>query len=509
MSRQGRARHGRALSVGAAAAFAAALWLPAPAGAALIPVSETTDDLLSAADDGDCALREAMEAANRNTAVDQCPAGGADPAPDTVLLADGATHVLTGASDDDGNESGDLDIGGQADSGPLTIRGAGGGSVIDGGRIDRVLDLRRSASLENLTITNGAVTTWGGGIRNTGGALTVTRSRISGNTAVLGGGIANRGAGTLSIDASVVSGNRVRATEPIAGGGIVNEGTATIDGSVISSNDATGVNGQPAVGAGIANLQDGELTVTDSTISGNAMSGGDMQFGAGVNHEGRASSLRIRNSTISGNLAPGPGADGGGLNSFGGDVALNHVTFAGNHADGGGAAISNFGQPLPLRASVIDDGASACQGAIASGGYNVDAAASCASAANPTDLQNAATGLDLRLANRDGPPAGPPGASETPHTHALVDTSPAVDRVPAAQCFDVGTTMLATDQRGFGRPQGTGCDSGAYELAIPIPVTAGGPVSSPGTSPQQQARKKCKRKKRRGARAKRRCKRRR
>jgi len=514
MEGHGSRRHGRALGVGAALACTAALWLPATAGAAVIPVTEAADDLLSAPDDGDCALREAVEAANRNTAVDQCVAGEAEPASDTVLLADGATYTLTGTPGDDDNLSGDLDVNTVADSGLLTIQGgSGGGSTIDVGGIDRALDVTGASSLDSLTITNGDVPTVGGGIRNGGGTLRVSRSRIAGNVGVLGGGIANQSGGTVILNTSVVSGNHARTTqvEPVAGGGIMNEGTATIDGSVVSSNDAQGMGGLPVAGGGIANLQDGSLTITDSTISDNAMSGGD-QFGGGVNHEGGASSLSIRNSTISGNLAPGIGGDGGGLNSFGGEVGLNHVTFAGNHADDRGDALNSFGgTPLALRASVIDNGVAACQGDIGSGGYNVDAAASCASAANPTDVQNAVTGLDLHLANNGGPTAGPPGAGEVPKTHALVGTSPAVDRVPTSQCFAMGTTPLTADQRGVARPSGTGCDSGAYEVFPPVAQTSQPPTSSPVSSPQQQQqqvkRKKCKRKKRTSK--KRRCKRRR
>src|SRR5262249_7015567 len=48
-------------------------------------------------------------------------------------------------------------------------------------------------------------------------------------------------------------------------------------------------------------------------------------------------------------------------------------------------------------------------------------------------------------------------------TFALSATSPAVDAVPptAAGCS-------GTDQRDFARPQGTGCDIGAYELFQPV-----------------------------------------
>ena len=490
------ATHGRFLGIGALVACAAALWIPAPAAAALIQVTDTADDLVSAADDGDCALREAIEAANRNAAVDGCTAGEAEPAADTLELANGATYTLTGASSDDANESGDLDVSTAPDSGPLTISG-GNESVIDAGGIDRAIDLRGSLSLEGVTITNGISPGWGGGIHNVGGALSLSHSRISGNAALLGAGIGNEG-GTLNVTASVVVDNQAGTNqeEHVAGGGILNQGVAIIDGSVIASNHAQGLRQLLAAGAGIANLSGASLTVTDSTVAGNAMSGG-MQFGAGVYHEGGGSNLGIRNSTISGNVAPAIGADGGGLALFGGDVSLNHVTIAGNFAEDQGSAMKNFGgEAVSLRASVIDDGANGCQGPISSAGFNVDAGATCASAANSTDLQNVATGLDLHLVNNGGPQAGPPGSSEIPQTHALFDTSPAVDRVPAGQCFDVGAALLTADQRGEPRPLGpAGCDSGAYELDVPIPVTSGG-TTTPGFVPQQQQqlRKKCKKK---------------
>jgi hypothetical protein len=37
--------------------------------------------------------------------------------------------------------------------------------------------------------------------------------------------------------------------------------------------------------------------------------------------------------------------------------------------------------------------------------------------------------------------------------------------------LDAGVACAATDQRGVARPQGAACDSGAYELAPPVPVT--------------------------------------
>ena len=46
-------------------------------------------------------------------------------------------------------------------------------------------------------------------------------------------------------------------------------------------------------------------------------------------------------------------------------------------------------------------------------------------------------------------------------THALLSVSPAIDHVPFANC------TVATDQRGVPRPQGPGCEIGAFESGAP------------------------------------------
>ena len=82
-------------------------------------------------DDGDCSLREALQAANTDIAVDACPAGDGW---DTIMVPAGTyTLTLTG-SGEDGNTTGDLDV---LES--VTILGAGAGSTtIDGNDSDRV-----------------------------------------------------------------------------------------------------------------------------------------------------------------------------------------------------------------------------------------------------------------------------------------------------------------------------------------------------------------------------------
>ncbi|HYX50983.1 MAG TPA: choice-of-anchor Q domain-containing protein, partial [Ktedonobacteraceae bacterium] len=46
-------------------------------------------------------------------------------------------------------------------------------------------------------------------------------------------------------------------------------------------------------------------------------------------------------------------------------------------------------------------------------------------------------------------------------THALLPRSTAIDRIPLNDCR---IKDISTDQRGVRRPQGLGCDIGAYEL---------------------------------------------
>ena len=86
------------------------IWLDSSpvSAASTIPVTSTVDSL---ADDGQCSLREAVIAANTDTAVGGCPAGsGAD----VIIFAPSLTTpavftlALTGANEDNA-ATGDLD----------------------------------------------------------------------------------------------------------------------------------------------------------------------------------------------------------------------------------------------------------------------------------------------------------------------------------------------------------------------------------------------------------------
>jgi hypothetical protein len=124
------------------------------------------------------ATREAVQAANTNAAVDDCPAGtGADL--DTIIIPAGV-YTLRGAADEDANASGDLDILNDGSSFAVVLTGAGDGDTFlqacevdqltepcpEGlGSADRVVHSSGGGVvLENLTVRNGLAGD-GGGVR--------------------------------------------------------------------------------------------------------------------------------------------------------------------------------------------------------------------------------------------------------------------------------------------------------------------------------------------------------
>jgi len=255
----------------------AALSLVAVPGHAVTFVVNTTADTADAvpgdgicADSGlACSLRAAVQEANALVGADTIQLGA-------------ATYVLSGAAGDDVALSGDLDI-----TGDLTLMGAATAStIIDGGGVDRVLDIDPSGAGVNVTISNltvrggNAAGQAGGGIRNLGtlslsnvtlaanssgingggllnlGTLTLTNTTVSGNTAGTdGGGIYNGGGSTLTN--VTVSGNSANS----GGGGVFNSGgTATLVNVTLGDNTAT-------AGGGISNVA-GTTTLTNTLITG-------------------------------------------------------------------------------------------------------------------------------------------------------------------------------------------------------------------------------------------------
>src|SRR5262245_32497345 len=297
----------------------------------------------------ECTLRAAIQEANA--------LGGSN-----VVTLPAGTYTLTIAATafEDANLNGDLDI-----TSDLGIVGAGAPTTIVQAcapappaatciGLNRVLDVDPEAtgisvSISGLTIRYGYMSafadTSGGGIRNRG-RLTITDSVITANTVTnpsgvsYGGGISNE-AGDLTLINTSVVGN----TSGYVGGGIVNRGLATL--TLVNSSVADNISGY--LGGGI--YSEGRLSISDTSIARNtALTGG----GGGIFRA--RGTLTLSNSTISGNTATVgvTGGGGGGLgssNANDGPNVLTNCTISGNIGIHGGGIAS--GAPLEVRSCTV------------------------------------------------------------------------------------------------------------------------------------------------------------
>ncbi|WP_071518696.1 DUF4347 domain-containing protein [Geitlerinema sp. PCC 9228] len=310
----GRITHGLAFSQKVQQEYAGIL--------ANITVTNTNDDLngstTSITDlqnnpgvDG-ISLREAIAAAN-NTA-------GAD----TILLA----SSVTGSIVLDGNP---LQI-----SDDLTIDGPGASYLkIDANNTSRVVSVTEDVpvTLEGITITGGLTSSGGGGIYSVGN-LTLENSVVTGNT-ISGGEFAD-GAGiyiqnsNLTILNSVISSNT--GSDSVGGGiAVRGDGTVTISNSTLSENTSV-------VGGGLSVQGNGDITISNSSILANTSGIGG---GIYINGNGNAT---ITNSTISDNSTDVSNVEtshGGGIAiQESENITITNSTISGNTAGGSGGGIS-------------------------------------------------------------------------------------------------------------------------------------------------------------------------
>ena len=150
-----------------------------------------------------------------------------------------------------------------------------------------------------------------------GASAVLSGLTITGGSTGTGGGVANYD-GELSLTNVTVSGNSANG-----GGGLFNTGTATLTDVTVSGNSA-------ATAGGLFNLH-GMLSLTNVTVSGNsaAYAGGGL-----YNYKGTTS---LTNVTVSGNSA----SNTGGVYNYGGTTSLTNTIVAGNSSgDVGGNAFS-------------------------------------------------------------------------------------------------------------------------------------------------------------------------
>ncbi len=262
------------------------------------------------------------------------------------------------------------------------------------------------------------------------------------------------------------------------GGDVLNAGDLTLSEDWITDGRAAS-GGFGGTGGGAVSNEGGTLQVTHSLISANR-SGFEAGGIFNVASDSGPSTLEVDNSTISGNTAADLG--GGIVSSFSASnsVHITNSTIADN--DGGNGDDSDFngggllsengqGGPIDVQNSIVafntvnsGRNASNCGAAeITSLGFNIETG---------TDCGFTSTG-DLQSTDPQFTSATPQNNGGNTDTLGLSPTSPAINAIPstAASCG-------GTDQRDVPRPQGTGCDIGAFELNAPA-VTSIAPASGP------------------------------
>jgi len=392
----------------------------------------------------ECTIRDAMTAANTDTATGGCPAGnGAD----TIELPADSTIMLTEVDNDHGELIGPNGL--PSVTSVLTVNG--NSSIIarsdaDGTPRFRILHVAAEGdlTLNDLTLTGGLASNClcrgsvGGGIFNYG-TLALHHCTVEGNRGLSGGGISSWSYSTLNVIDSIVSENSAGF-----GGGIDNGGTMTLTNSTVTGNTGTNAFWMSGAGGGIYN--DYTATLINSTVSGNTIldspDGGGA--GGGIYHS-YASTLTLTNSTVSGNTVASSDGRGGGIYNLG-DAMLTNSTITGNRATDGGGIRSIGTIPLTLANSIVANsvGSADCGGTVIDDGYNIIEDGSCLS--DPTSMSG-------------DPGLGPLDDNGGPTlTHGLLPGSIAIDAIDAPDACGADT-----DQRGVRRPQGVSCDIGAFE----------------------------------------------
>jgi hypothetical protein len=256
-----------------------------------------------------------------------------------------------------------------------------------------------------------------------------------------GGGIAIEQNGTLKLDEVLVTAN----TAASAGGAIEDVGELTVENSTIAHNTVTGGLG---VGGGISSENPNSfshelVTVVNSTIADNSVSGGSTNEGGAIYN---GSILELTNSTLSGNSAPGSGGTLATSSEATSTIANNIIAY---------------------------DQGRACAGT------------------NPTSLGGndvADVGCELSNQKKTNDIAEDPGLEKTaPETPKLADNGGPTETIgfstSLAPPIKNGLEQYcpASDQRGAARPAGKNCSSGAYQYGTQPGAIISGSVTPNGS----------------------------
>lgn len=280
----------------------------------------------------------------------------------------------------------------------------------------------------------------------------------------------------------------------VSGSGV--DDTAVLDGFTITGGNANG--GYPANTGGGMYIVNGSPTLTYVTFSSNFAF-----FGSGMSSN--YSSPTLTNVIFSNNTAS---SEGGGMSSDYSSPTLTNVTFSDNFAMNGGGMGNYESDPLLTNVTFSTNTAAFYGGGMYNGHSSSPSLINVTFSNNAAGLGNGIyvdrfSSVDIRNSifwgngiEIDAQSGGqinyslieggcPTGAScnniitDDPLldpladnggftlTHALGEGSPAIDAGDPTNC-------PATDQRGYTRPIGAGCDIGAYEYGYTLTVLTEG-----------------------------------
>jgi CSLREA domain-containing protein len=354
-----------------------ALVLGAPARAATIHVTSGGDDLTA---NGNCTLREAVQAAQTNLAVDLCAAGA--PAQTDLLLLPPAVTL----------ELGEIAV--VSGSGPLHIRGATPGVLstlqnLPGlrGSPNRLLGFTAGASvtLEGLRLQFGSSDDFGGAVSASGIDLTARDVTFNQSDAPLGGGLSYVASGLhhLLLHSCRFTSNEISgAPDDTEGGGawisLDGGASARIVDTEFASNEALTVpGGGRARGGGVyARVgSSSSLAIDRTTFAENRIGPQTGRLGEGsgayLRASGAGAQLEVVDSafTLNGVVGLGTGELTGALHVVvenGADLALDRVRLERNDTGSQGSHLvlyalgdATFSASNLLLADGPDDGLSA------------------------------------------------------------------------------------------------------------------------------------------------------
>jgi CSLREA domain-containing protein len=387
--------------------------------ATIILVNSLADTINSS--DGQCTLREAVIAANTNTASGEICTGECDagtPTDDYIILQPGTYTLTRAGAGEDYTDTGDLDVWEN-----MEIKVGVGSAVIDADQLDRIFDVHANVelALRDLTLRNGYISQAHTG----GGALRL-----------------NHADAYAEIVYCIFEDNQVDPTQANSAGGAIGAWSSSdfSIGSSIFRRNVANHGGAIYVLGGTGGILKSLFLENESTDMGGAIAG--------------SGELIIENCTFSNNVA---GTLGGAIISHFDTLWLNFNTIINNTCQTGGAGIHiqpntnlwakgnlvgyNYADDtLPLENN--------CQifGTVVFNLFNMESADTC-------DFTYSNQQLKLGALKDNG------GFS---WTYALDYDSPAIDAFYSAEC-------PSFDQRSLYRPQDGDndgvsiCDIGAYE----------------------------------------------